>query len=81
MHLSIITPSRTVFKGEVDNGTFPGTQGRFHVLKNHAPTVSSLTAGELKYTIGTEVLTLQIRYGFVSINKNEIKVLCETQIG
>ncbi|HLP34983.1 MAG TPA: F0F1 ATP synthase subunit epsilon [Amoebophilaceae bacterium] len=81
MHLSIITPNRTVFKGDVDSGTFPGTQGRFHVLKNHAPTVSSLTAGELKYTMGTEALTLKIKNGFVSINENEIKVLCEVQTG
>ena len=38
-----------LFEGEVDSATFPGSDGTFQVLNDHAPLVSSLGLGELKY--------------------------------
>ena len=48
MYLEIITPEKTLFKGEVDSVFFPGSSGDFQVLNNHAPIVSSLKQGEVK---------------------------------
>lgn len=48
MLLEIITPERKVFNGEVDAVQFPGLDGSFQVLNNHAPIISALIAGELK---------------------------------
>ena len=42
MFLEIVTPAKKVFEGEVNVVTFPGTDGQFQVLIDHAPLVSTL---------------------------------------
>lgn len=48
LNLEIIAPSKSVFKGEIKSITVPGTKGRFQVLKNHAPIISTLEVGMIK---------------------------------
>lgn len=48
MYIKILTPERVVFEGEVDSIALPGVISEFHILKNHAPIVSSLTNGKVK---------------------------------
>lgn len=48
MNISILTPDRTVFTGNVSRIALPGTDGNFQILDNHAPLVSSLTAGSVR---------------------------------
>ena len=50
LHLSIVSPEKSVFDGEVKIVTLPGTVGSFSILPGHAPIVSSLKAGTLGYT-------------------------------
>lgn len=49
MTLEILSPERTLFSGEVESVTLPGTLGEFTVLRHHAPLISSLTAGEVRF--------------------------------
>ena len=49
MQLDILTPDKKVFTGDVVSATFPGVDGSFQVLNSHAPTISMLEAGKLKY--------------------------------
>ena len=42
LHLSIVSPEKSVFDGEVKIVTLPGTVGSFSILPGHAPIVSSL---------------------------------------
>ena len=37
-----------VFKGEAEAIQFPGLDGSFQVLNNHAPIISALTEGKVK---------------------------------
>ena len=39
MNLEILTPEKKVFEGEVVSATFPGADGSFQVLNNHAPQI------------------------------------------
>lgn len=48
LNLEIIAPSKSVFKGEIKSITVPGTKGRFQVLRNHAPIISTLEVGIIK---------------------------------
>ena len=48
MYLEIVSPEATLFQGEVNAVSVPGSQGSFQVLNNHAAIVSSLTVGEAK---------------------------------
>ena len=47
MKISVLTPDRTIFSGNVSKVGLPGTDGSFQLLDNHAPLVSSLTAGRV----------------------------------
>jgi F-type H+-transporting ATPase subunit epsilon len=48
MHLEIITPDKKVFEGEVIGAKFPGINGAFEVLNNHAPLISTLDNGPVR---------------------------------
>lgn len=77
LHLVIASPERSIFEGKVDMAVLPGELGEFQVLVNHAPLISSLMAGEVKYTTGTESQSLQIKGGFVEVRDNQISVCAE----
>ena len=48
MFLEIVTPEASIFQGEVESVTVPGTEGEFQMLENHAPIVSLLQEGNIK---------------------------------
>lgn len=48
MQLEIITPETLIYKGEATAVQFPGLDGSFQVLNNHAPIISGLSAGTIK---------------------------------
>ncbi len=77
MHLTILTPVQTVFEGEVAMAKFPGTSGAFQVLKNHAPLISTLVAGNMVYHDQAGVHTLAITRGIVEVLHNQVVVLLE----
>ena len=47
MLVEIITPDAKLFEGEVNSIKLPGTNGGFEILNNHAPIISTLTAGKI----------------------------------
>lgn len=51
MQLEIITPEVKIFEGEVDAVQFPGLDGSFQVLNNHAAIISALVAGDVKINL------------------------------
>ncbi|MEQ8323478.1 MAG: F0F1 ATP synthase subunit epsilon [Vicingaceae bacterium] len=54
MHLEIVTPDKSLFKGEVDYVYCPGAHGSFGILNNHAPIIATLKKGEVKVKIAEE---------------------------
>ncbi|MCI5056919.1 MAG: ATP synthase F1 subunit epsilon [Flavobacteriales bacterium] len=78
MTLSILSPDEELFNGEVNYVQFPGKDGSFGVLKDHAPIVSSLTKGTLliKDTNNQEQ-TFEISGGVVEVMQNKIIVLAD----
>lgn len=78
MHLEIITPDKKVFEGEVAIVTFPGSDGSFQVLNNHAPLVSLLKDGVVEYkTDSKETSQVAITGGVVEVLKNNVIVLAD----
>lgn len=77
MKVTVVSPERIVFSGEVDSVAVPGAKGRFEILNNHAPIVSVLTAGKVGCS-GKETLELDILGGFVEVARNEVSVCVET---
>jgi len=81
MYLEILTPDKTVFEGEVTSATFPGTDGSFQVLNNHAPLVSTLAKGIVEYQDKDEYYDIEIDGGVVEVLNNRVIVLAEAIIG
>lgn len=77
MQLDILTPGKKVFSGEVESSTFPGVEGQFQILKSHAPIISILTAGKLKYKTSTGEQVINVTGGLVEVNDNKIIVLAD----
>ena len=75
LHLSIVSPEKSVFDGEVKIVTLPGTVGSFSILPGHEPIDSSLKAGTLAYiTMDDEEHTLDIQGGFVEMSDGAASV-------
>ncbi len=77
MHLEIITPDRKVFAGEVTSARFPGADGSFEVLNNHAPLIAALKAGDVTLTGAAGRDTFRIEGGVVEVLRNNVIVLAE----
>jgi len=91
MYLEIISPEKTLFKGEVDSILFPGAYGDFQVLNNHAPIVSTLTKGKVKiigkisidegvkdnFEYTDRETILDIESGTVEMNNNQVTLLVD----
>ena len=77
MQLEIITPDKTVFEGEVESATFPGSKGTVHVLKNHAAMISSLDKGKVVYVSNKKKYEITVNGGIVEVVKNRIVLLAE----
>ncbi len=75
LQLTIISPEKEIFRGEVRRVTLPGVMGSFTILPQHAPVVSSLNAGKLSFEKpdGTEE-SREINGGFVEMNNNHVSV-------
>lgn len=73
LHLSIVSPEKSIFDGDVKVVTLPGTVGSFSILPGHAPIVSSLQAGTLSYTtMEGEERTIDIQGGFVELSDGTV---------
>jgi len=79
MQITIITPDKTIFEGEVSSAKFPGSKGAFEVLKDHAALISTLDEGNIQLrTEKNEVLTYKIDTGVVEVLQNNLTVLVES---
>ncbi len=77
MHLEIITPDKKVFEGEVVSASFPGTDGSFQVLNDHAPLISLLKQGLVEYKSKEATSQVAITGGVVEVLKNKVVLLAD----
>jgi F-type H+-transporting ATPase subunit epsilon len=77
MHLEIITPDKKIYSGEITSVSVPGSLGRFQILKNHAPIISSLQAGKVKVEDGEGTKEFDVKGGVVENLKNNVVILAE----
>jgi F-type H+-transporting ATPase subunit epsilon len=72
MYLEIISPETTLFQGEVESVSLPGSKGSFQLLENHAPIVSTLQEGTVVIK-GPISLPDEAHSLFTAVNKDELK--------
>ena len=47
LQLKVVSPEKVMFDGTIESIVVPGTLGRFEILVDHAPIISSLEKGEV----------------------------------
>ncbi len=77
MHLEILTPEKKVFEGDVTIVTFPGSDGSFQVMNDHAPLISLLKDGVIEYKSKEATRQVKITGGVVEVLKNKVILLAD----
>ena len=78
MHISVLTPDKEIFDGEISSAKVPGVSGQFEILNNHAPIVSALGEGQVRLVKENgEKITFGIEKGFVEVLKNKVALLVQ----
>jgi F-type H+-transporting ATPase subunit epsilon len=78
MKLEIITPDKKLFEGSVKSAVFPGSEGSFGIMNDHAPMIATLKEGKVELTEeNNNKLSFDVKGGVVEVRKNEVIVLAE----
>ena len=77
LHVSLVTPERELFKGEVDHVVAPGVEGEFDVLVDHAPFMTVLAEGDVVIVNDGKSRVFQIQGGFADVNAEGMTILAE----
>ena len=77
MNLKVYSPEKILFEESVSSVQFPGIDGTFQILKNHAPMISGLKEGNIVVHEQQGNKEIPIKGGFVEVLKNEISALIE----
>ena len=75
--LHIISPEGTVLEAQAELVSLPGSAGPFTVLKDHAPIVTSLDKGRVRYVSAGKELFVDIKEGFAEVRNNVVTVCAE----
>ena len=77
IRLHIVSPEREVVDAKVSSVTLPGVVSPFQVLRGHAPLLTALTPGVIRYTSQGKEHSVTVSSGFVEVRDNEVRVAAE----
>ena len=77
LQLRIVSPEKVEYNGAVESVLVPGTAGQFEILNDHAPIISTLQKGTVEYATKEGKASLNIRGGFVEVQKNVVSLCVE----
>lgn len=78
LNIRVITKNKIIFADTVKMAQFPGIDGLFGVLNNHAPMVYVLKKGSIKVKLlDDKEQFIEINGGLVEVFNNEIVVLAD----
>ncbi len=75
--LTVLTPEKTLLEKMVRKVELPGSKGRFMVLKNHEPLISSLEEGQVVFESEGVTEKVDVMSGFVEVRENKVIVCAE----
>jgi len=78
LKLDIVTIERLAFSGDVDIVIAPGIQGELGILPRHAPLITALREGELRFRQGAEEHSFAIGGGYLEVLDNQVTVLADS---
>ena len=78
--LSIVTPTGSIFNGDVKTVTLPGKEGEFGVLPGHSSLVSTLSVGVIVIEKIDSTEAVAINWGHVKVDEKSVDVLADGAI-
>ena len=78
--LSIVTPTGSIFNGDVKTVTLPGKEGEFGVLPGHSSLVSTLSVGVIVIEKINSTEAVAINWGHVKVDEKSVDVLVDGAI-
>jgi len=67
MKFELVSPTRLIYEGTVEQITAPGIEGEFGVLPGHTPFLTFLNVGELNFTVDGQEKYVAIDGGFIEV--------------
>ncbi|MFA5299296.1 MAG: F0F1 ATP synthase subunit epsilon [Lutibacter sp.] len=68
MILEIVTPEATILHTQADVISLPGSDGKFQLLNHHAPIISLLVEGVVKFKGANITINEQFESKFTNVN-------------
>lgn len=78
LNLEVVTPERIMLQEETQSIIVPAAEGLLGLLPNHAPIITGLNPGVIKYRQGADLHVLAIGGGFMEVSNNKVSVLADT---
>jgi F-type H+-transporting ATPase subunit epsilon len=80
IELIVVTPVRQLLRETVVELTIPGLDGELGILPGHAPLITELGVGEMRYrtTSSNQPILLAILHGFAEVLPDRVTILAET---
>jgi len=75
LSLSIVTPEKIAFEGEIKQVTVPGADGQLTILSKHASLFAQLIEGELQIMVSNKPIYMAIGGGFVEVHKDKMVLM------
>jgi len=77
--LSIVTPERVFFEGDVLSSIIPGSEGYLGVLTDHAPLITVVVPGKMTIRDSSQQeIMLAVSYGFFEVSANHAILLIDS---
>ena len=80
LKLEIVTPEARVFSDDVDSVLLPGSEGELGILPSHAPLVTTLKPGELRFSKSGKVSEFVVGEGLVEVTGTTVRVLTDAAL-
>lgn len=78
LQVDIVTPERSLFSGQANMVTLPGSLGQMGILPGHAPLLSTLDIGEIILHMGNDSRFIAVSGGVVEVRPDKVTILADT---
>ena len=78
--LEIVTPEKKVVDTAAEEVQIPGKNGYLGVLPGHAPLITELAVGEIKYCENSHELVLAVAWGFAEVLPDKVTILASPRL-
>lgn len=76
--LSIVTPERVTYEGEIRSLMAPGNEGYLGILTGHAPLITALKPGKIEFRdVEDKIHLLAVSNGFLEVSGNKATILAD----